>query len=98
MKKPGILLNHQNPALAVIFSPDCRYLISSGTGSAVRVWSVGDWKQVNVIESQKEGVHCLAYYKKSNVLAGGCSDGAILRHGPCRMEKHYGLSADMQTK
>jgi RNA polymerase sigma factor (sigma-70 family) len=43
------LTGHNGAVKSVTFSPDGRYLVTSGTDQTVRVWECANWKEVRVI-------------------------------------------------
>jgi WD40 repeat protein len=71
-----VYLNHDSQRLALAFSPDGRYLATSGKGS-LAVWSCESGSYEPVFEQTGLTFRCLAFARDGRTLALGGDDGAI---------------------
>ena len=61
----------QKPVMCIAWSPDGRYLASSGVDSDILVWDIATKVMVGQLKGHTGTVHTLAFSRDGEVLASG---------------------------
>ncbi len=72
------LEGHSSWVTEVTFSRDGRWLASSASEPAIRLWQTSDWTEARVLRGNGDNVHTVAFSPDGKMLASGAKDGAIL--------------------
>lgn len=68
---------HSSYVLDILFSNNGSQLISCGMDNIIKLWSVGDWKEINAIEAHEHSANSIALSPEENLLISGSSDFTI---------------------
>lgn len=71
------LRGHQRGVASVKFSPDGKWIASSGADSSVRIWEVDTGKCVHVLMGHLAGVSTISWAPEGGLLASGGDDKVI---------------------
>jgi eukaryotic-like serine/threonine-protein kinase len=75
---PRITLEgHKDGLSAIAFSPDNTVLASASVDNTVRLWSVGDWRELATLRGHREGVLGVAFSSDNRTLATASADNSI---------------------
>ena len=79
-KRKEAFSGHQPACWSLIFTPDGEHLVSGGTDSRIRIWTMAPAAQelVGSFDSGAEEVWDLAMSPDGNFLAAACSDNAVM--------------------
>lgn len=77
MEQIGVIKGDSRSMSALRFSPDGRYLASSGSGAGVQLWSTDDFSLVDVFSGHKEAVISICFSPNSRLMATGGMDNEI---------------------
>jgi WD40 repeat protein len=100
-KKVGKLAGHKVVAACLQFTPDGRFLASTGGDGILRLWSTKDWSEVRKVELRAGGVFQMAMAPKGDVVAVSAdnliqiisiNDGAVVGRIELPVKGVYGLA------
>ncbi len=79
-QRKKVFPGHQKACWELIFTPDSQYVVSGGTDSRVRIWTMAPASQrmVGSFDSQAGEVWDLAMSPDGNFLAAACSDNTVI--------------------
>jgi WD40 repeat protein len=63
--------------LALAFSPNKKFLAMGDMNGEIRLYQVGDWKQLNIFSGHADWVSSIAFSPDSSILASGSEDQTI---------------------
>ncbi len=63
--------------LSLAFSPNGKFLAIGDMNSEIRLYQVGDWKQLNILKGHTDWVSAIAFNHDSSILASGSEDQTI---------------------
>lgn len=76
-KSPVNLTGHRGNVWSVAFTPDDKYLISSGADSTIRLWQLGS-ESSTIITRTESNIKAIDIDNSGNRIAGGTEDGKLI--------------------
>jgi WD40 repeat protein/serine/threonine protein kinase len=80
----GSLAEHTGWISALAFTPQGKALVSASADQTIRVWNVGDRKQIFLLRGHLDEVHTLALSRDGAKLVSGSRDGEVCVWDPNR--------------
>ena len=71
------LINHNNYARSVVFSPDGEYLASESFDKTIRVWRVSSGERIKTLTGHSDSVRSVVFSPDGEYLASGSGDNTI---------------------
>ena len=62
----------------LVFSPDCKRLVSASLDGTCKVWNVNTWKEVRTLEANGKSFEALAWSRDGKLLAAGDDSQVIV--------------------
>ena len=70
------LIGHERGVMPVVFSSDCKFLVSGSEDKTIRVWNLSEKHEETCFEGSKE-VFCVCVSKDSKFVASGEDDKTV---------------------
>jgi WD40 repeat protein len=76
-KPTHLLAGHKDVLYTLAFSPDNKTLASAGYDRIIRVWDVGDGKEIRTLKDHSDTVYGLAFNHDGTLVASASADRAV---------------------
>ncbi|GEM_PF-4038803 len=101
---PVLLTGHKTGISSIRFTPDNRWLVSTGLDHTVRIYSTDTWLEASVLTAHENEVFTVAFSSDSRYMATSDFDGKVLIWDFQKREQirsisleHYSISLDISS-
>jgi WD40 repeat protein len=74
---PVTLRGHEYGVPSVTFSPDGKFLASGSLDETVKIWKVGNWREVATLREHEDSVQSVTFSPDGKFLASGSLDKTV---------------------
>lgn len=73
----SVQTSHSSTILDLEYSPDGKFLVSSGLDNKVIIWDLRSYRQMNILGGHNGPVSCIAFHPTKNIIATASDDKTV---------------------